>query len=80
MGRGRGRLALDRDVSRTMLRVAIAQVAGRIGAKLLDAMPATEIVSPAIVVDRAGGGRGNHVHAADGVLDRGTGVVACGVG
>ena len=35
-------------------------------------MPATEIVSPPVVVDRAGGRRGNHVHAADGVLDRGT--------
>ena len=46
-----------------------AQVARRIGAKLFDAMPAAEIVSPTIVVDRAGGGRGNDVHAADRVSD-----------
>jgi hypothetical protein len=50
-----------------------------IGAKLFDAMPATEIVSPSFVVERAGGGRGNHVHAADGVLDLGAGGGALGL-
>ena len=75
MGRGRGRLVRATVAPSWLFALAITQVAGRIGAKLFDAMPATEIVSPAIVVDRAGGGRGNHVHAADGVLDRGAGVV-----
>jgi hypothetical protein len=79
MRRGRGRVAFDHDVGRFMFRLAGTQVAPGIGTKLFDAMPATEMVSPAIVVDRARGGRGHNVHATDGVLDRGTGVVALGL-
>ena len=76
MGRGRGRVAFDHAVRRFMLRLAGTQVATGIGTKLFDAMPATEMISPAIVVDRARGGRWHNVHATDRVLDRGTGVVA----
>jgi hypothetical protein len=79
MGWAWGHLAVDSNLSRIMFRMALAEVPGGIGAKLFDAMPATEMVSPAIVFDRASGGRGNYVHAADGVLDCGTGVVALGL-
>src|SRR5262249_32629549 len=50
-------------------------VPDRVGAKSLDAMLAAEMVSPASVVDRAGGGSGDHIHAADGVFDRSLAVV-----
>jgi hypothetical protein len=46
-----------------------AQIAGGIGAKLIDAMPAAKVISAAIVVDRPGRGKGVDVHSADRVSD-----------
>ena len=47
----------------------MTQVAGGIGPKLVDAMPAAKVISAAIMVDRPGRGKGCDVHAADRVSD-----------
>jgi hypothetical protein len=47
----------------------MTQVAGGIGPKLVDAMPAAKVISAAIMVDRPGRSPRSDVHAADRVSD-----------
>lgn len=54
---------------RITLGLFIGQIAGGIGPKLVHAMPAAEVISVAIVVDRPGRGPGIDVHSADRVSD-----------
>lgn len=55
---------------RPMRPLPVHHVSPRLGPKLLDTMPAAEMIGSAVMVDGTGGPCRDDVHAADRVFDR----------